>query len=298
MRQVSILSIPPTSDVPAFLEWVKQTLQDMTDASAENIFEPETLDAYAKIASPTFTGTPAAPTPSPGDNDTSIATTGFVTDAVGTAVAQEVTDRDAAIATAVGAIDLSGYVEQTRTITAGVGLSGGGDLSANRTIDLEDTPVLPGSYDLATVTVDQQGRITGIAAGVPEPWTTEFKTSNQTLASSTAWTDVAELSLPVTAGTYVLEGVVIGNSGGGGAEFAINGPTLGDMRVGFQAAVAVAYDSAMFAVAASFNFAFGFAGVVSVADSGTLTLRFKQTTSNASGVTVVAGSSLKWSRLA
>ncbi len=36
------------------------------------------LDAKAPIASPTFTGNPAAPTPSPGDNDTSIATTAFV----------------------------------------------------------------------------------------------------------------------------------------------------------------------------------------------------------------------------
>ena len=44
----------------------------------------DTLNAagYATIASPTFTGTPAAPTPSPGDNDTSIATTAFVAAAV------------------------------------------------------------------------------------------------------------------------------------------------------------------------------------------------------------------------
>jgi hypothetical protein len=34
--------------------------------------------AYAPLASPTFTGTPAAPTPILGDNDTSIATTAFV----------------------------------------------------------------------------------------------------------------------------------------------------------------------------------------------------------------------------
>ncbi len=36
------------------------------------------LNAKADLASPTFTGNPAAPTPSPGDNDTSIATTAFV----------------------------------------------------------------------------------------------------------------------------------------------------------------------------------------------------------------------------
>jgi hypothetical protein len=37
---------------------------------------------YAPLASPTFTGNPAAPTPSPGDNDTSIATTAFVKAAI------------------------------------------------------------------------------------------------------------------------------------------------------------------------------------------------------------------------
>lgn len=37
---------------------------------------------YATIASPTFTGDPKAPTPSPGDNDTSLATTAFVTAAI------------------------------------------------------------------------------------------------------------------------------------------------------------------------------------------------------------------------
>ncbi|QIG73785.1 tail fiber protein [Rhizobium phage RHph_N34] len=41
------------------------------------------LDLKATIASPTFTGDPKAPTPSLGDNDTSIATTAFVQAAIG-----------------------------------------------------------------------------------------------------------------------------------------------------------------------------------------------------------------------
>jgi len=40
------------------------------------------LALKAPLASPTFTGDPKAPTPSPGDNDTSIATTAFVTAAI------------------------------------------------------------------------------------------------------------------------------------------------------------------------------------------------------------------------
>jgi hypothetical protein len=39
----------------------------------------------APLASPAFTGTPTAPTPAPGDSDTSIATTAFVTAAIGAA---------------------------------------------------------------------------------------------------------------------------------------------------------------------------------------------------------------------
>lgn len=50
------------------------------------------------------------------------------------------------------------------TISAGTGLSGGGDLSANRTLLLADTAVSAGSYGSAsqvgTFTVDAQGRLT------------------------------------------------------------------------------------------------------------------------------------------
>lgn len=43
------------------------------------------INAKADLASPTFTGDPKAPTPTAGDNDTSIATTAFVTGAIATA---------------------------------------------------------------------------------------------------------------------------------------------------------------------------------------------------------------------
>ena len=42
----------------------------------------EALDLKAVYASPVFTGNPTAPTPTAGDNDTSVATTAFVTGAV------------------------------------------------------------------------------------------------------------------------------------------------------------------------------------------------------------------------
>ena len=62
----------------------------------------------APVASPTFTGTPAAPTPAADTDTTQLATTAFV----------------------VG----QNYTKQTRTVFAGAGLTGGGDLTANRTI--------------------------------------------------------------------------------------------------------------------------------------------------------------------
>ena len=75
-------------------------------ARADHIHPTDTT--RAPLASPTFTGTPAAPTAAADTDTTQLATTAYV-------VSQN-------------------YTKQTRTVFAGAALTGGGDLSANRTI--------------------------------------------------------------------------------------------------------------------------------------------------------------------
>lgn len=67
----------------------------------------------------------------------------------------------------ISGVSVSGYVPTTTTITAGTGLTGGGDLSANRTLAIANTTVTAASYGSAsktlTATVNAQGQLTALA---------------------------------------------------------------------------------------------------------------------------------------
>jgi hypothetical protein len=64
-------------------------------------------------------------------------------------------------------VTVGGYVPTTTTITAGTGLTGGGDLSANRTLAIANTTVTAAAYGSAsktlTATVNAQGQLTALA---------------------------------------------------------------------------------------------------------------------------------------
>jgi fibronectin-binding autotransporter adhesin len=67
----------------------------------------------------------------------------------------------------ISGVTVGGYVPTTTTITAGTGLTGGGDLSANRTLDIANTTVVAASYGSSsktlTATVNAQGQLTALA---------------------------------------------------------------------------------------------------------------------------------------
>jgi len=71
----------------------EQTTQNnrMTTIEGVNTSQDSAIALKAPIASPTFTGNPTAPTPTAGDNDTSIATTAFVQAALTGAIRLDIT---------------------------------------------------------------------------------------------------------------------------------------------------------------------------------------------------------------
>jgi len=93
------------------------------------------------------------------------------------------------------------------TLTAGTGLTGGGTIAANRTFALADTAVTPGSYDLAAITVDQQGRLTAASSGGVAV------TSGDLTGAGTSGDALTLATTAVSAGSYTYTSLTVDAKG-------------------------------------------------------------------------------------
>lgn len=105
------------------------------------------IAAKAPLDSPGLTGVPTTPTAAPGTNTTQIASTGFVKAAIDAVLGGVASAFDtlSEIATDLGLKAL-----KATTITAGAGLTGGGDLSTSRSLAID--PATQAEQEAASIT--------------------------------------------------------------------------------------------------------------------------------------------------
>jgi hypothetical protein len=113
--------------------------------------------------------------------------------------------------------DISGTVPTSRTITAGTGLSGGGDLSANRTLTIANTGVTATTYGSASsvpvVAVNAQGQITSA-------------TSTAIAIANTAVSGLGTMSTQNANSVAITGGTIDGTTIGGTTPAVITGSTI------------------------------------------------------------------------
>lgn len=140
-----------------------------------------------------------------------------------------------------------------------------------------------------------------VSSAPQSQWTRIWKTTNQSRTSSVTLTDDSQLSFTAAANkTYSIVFSIIHASGGGGSVFAINGPTSPTaLAFGIDGqAGTLSYNTSGGAWNANFTISFrATATITTGANSGTVVLRYAQSSANATSLTVYAGSWLEWAEV-
>ena len=171
----------------------------------------DALALKANLASPTFTGTPAAPTATAGTNTTQIATTAFVTNAVSTAVAgQVVKSVDTTAGTSGINLSLSNAGALDVTITSGSVASGNSNFVTGGAVSTAIETSLATTLEMVeNMLGDYAPKASPALTGTPTAPTAAAGTNNTQLAT-TAFVTTAIANASTGAATF--KGVVSSGS--------------------------------------------------------------------------------------